>query len=84
MVEKNQIDPKQIISKLISEKAHLYEDIQCILHVIAYCATKSSCESVIQRYVYQYEYTIDTRKNFKEDNAIDCFEIVKNPSVTKL
>ena len=39
---------------------------------------------MIESYVSQYEYTIDMRKNFKEDNAIDCFEIVKNgPKISK-
>ena len=51
---------------------------------MAYCATKSNCESVLELYVSQYEYTIDMRKTFKEENAVDCFEILKNgPLISK-
>ena len=83
-VEKNKIDPREILSKLLSHKGQLFQDIQCILHIMGYCATKSSCESVLESYVSQYEYTIDMRKNFREDNANDCFEIVKNgPAISK-
>ena len=83
-VDKDKIDPRQILSTLISEKNKLYEDIQCVLHVMTYCATKSGCESVLESYVSQYEYTIDKRKNFNEENRNDCFEIVKNgPLISK-
>ena len=83
-VDKDKIDPRQILSTLISDKNKLYEDIQCVLHVMTYCATKSGCESVLESYVSQYEYTIDRRKNFNEENRNDCFEIVKNgPLISK-
>lgn len=80
-VDNDKIDPRQILSKLLSQKNKLYEDIQCVLHVMTYCATKSSCEAVLESYVSQYEYTVDMRKTFTEDNATDCFEIVKNGPV---
>ena len=83
-VDKDKIDPRQILATLISEKNKLYEDIQCVLHIMTYSATKSGCESVLESYVSQYEYTIDKRKNFNEENRNDCFEIVKNgPLISK-
>ena len=83
-LDKDKIDPRQILSTLVSEKNKLYEDIQCVLHVMTYCAIKSGCESVLESYVSQYEYTIDRRKNFNEENRNDCFEIVKNgPLISK-
>ena len=54
-VDKDKIDPREILSKLISEKSRIYEDVQCVLHIMLYCATKSSCESVLESYVSQYE-----------------------------
>ena len=82
--EKNKkVDPKQILIQLFDEKLKLYQDIQLVLHIASYAATKSSVESVIESIVSSYEYASDTRKGFKEENINDVFEIISNgPSPT--
>ena len=82
--EKNKkVDPKQILIQLFDEKLKLYQDIQLVLHIASYAATKSSVESVIESIVSSYEYASDTRKGFKEESINDVFEIISNgPSPT--
>ena len=82
--EKNKkVDPKQILIQLFDEKLKLYQDIQLVLHIVSYAATKSSVESVIESIVSSYEYASDTRKGFKEESINDVFEIISNgPSPT--
>ena len=78
------IDSREVFRKMFSTKDKLYEDIQVILHISAVAATKSSCESVLESYVSQYEYTSNQRKNFGEEGINDTFEIVKNgPCISK-
>ena len=78
------IDSREVFRKLFSTKDKLYEDVQVILHISAVAATKSSCESVLESYVSQYEYTSNHRKNFGEEGINDTFEIVKNgPCISK-
>ena len=72
------IDSIIIASKLYSEKEKLFDDIQVVLHIAAYAATKSSCESIVESYISQYEDASDARKNFKEESITDVFEIIRN------
>ena len=62
------MSPKQILIKLFDEKLEFYQDIQLILHIASYAATKSSMESVIEGVLSSYEYSSDPRKGFKEDS----------------
>ena len=78
------IDSREVFRKMFSTKDKLYEDVQVVLHISAVAATKSSCESVLESYVSQYEYTSNQRKNFGEEGINDTFEIVKNgPCISK-
>ena len=72
------LDPREILQDLFSEKKKLFEDCQVILHIASTAATKSSCESIIESYVSEYEYTSNSRKNFSEDGINEVFNIVKN------
>ena len=77
------VDPKQILIQLFDEKLKYYQDIQLVLHIASYAATKSSVESVMESIVSSYEYSSDSRKGFKEDSINDVFEIISNgPSPT--
>ena len=87
-----ELDSREVFKKFFSTKDKLYEGIQVVLHVSAVAATKSSCESVLESYVSQYEYTSTHRKNFGEEGINDTFvegindtfEIVKKgPCISK-
>ena len=79
-----ELDSREVFKKFFSTNDKLYEGIQVVLHVSAVAATKSSCESVLESYVSQYEYTSTHRKNFGEEGINDTFEIVKNgPCISK-
>ena len=74
--EKNKkVDPKQILVRFFDEKLKLYQDIQLVLHIASYAATKSRIESVIESIVSSYEYSSDPRKGFNEESINDVFEI---------
>ena len=78
------LDSREIVVKLLDSKMKLYENIQIILHIISVAATKSSCESILESYVSQYEYACDSRSSFGEDGINDTFEIIKNgPIISK-
>ena len=84
VTEMQSLDPIKIASRLFSSKEKLYDDIQLVLHIAAYAATKSSCESVVESYISQYENASESRKNFKEESMNDVFEIIRNgPWVSK-
>ena len=72
------LDPREILKDLFSEKKSNFEDCQVILHIASTAATKSSSESIIESYVSEYEYTSNSRKNFSEDGINETFNIVKN------
>ena len=76
--ESNSVDPKNILIQLLDPKLKHYEDIQLILHIASYAATKSSVESVMESIVSSYEYASDNRKGFTENSINDVFEIVAN------
>ena len=76
--ESKSVDPKNILIQLLDPKLKLYEDIQLVLHIASYAATKSSVESVMESIVSSYEYASDNRKGFREESINDVFEIVAN------
>ena len=78
------LDSREIVVKLLDSKMKLFENIQIILHIISVAAKKSSCESILESYVSQYEYACDSRSSFGEDGINDTFEIIKNgPIISK-
>ena len=78
------IDPLAILTTLFSTKEEHFEGIQVILHIMGYSSLKSSCESILETFVSEYEYASDPRKNFHEESVNDVYEIVKNgPLVSK-
>ena len=75
------IDPVKLLSQMMSEEK-LYDKIQVILHIISYSALKSSCESVLESVISEYEYAWESRKRYLEQSVTDNFEIIKNgPSI---
>ena len=82
--ENCKIDPLEILTKLFSTKEEHFDGIQIILHIMGYSSLKSSCESILETFVSEYEYASDPRKNFHEDSINDVYVICKNgPLVSK-
>lgn len=72
------IDPLAVLTKLFSTKENHFFGIEVILHICGYSSLKSSCESILESFVSEYEYASDPRKNFHEENITDVYEICHN------
>ena len=72
------IDPLAILTKLFSTKENHSFGIEVILHICGYSSLKSSCESILESFVSEYEYANDPRKNFHEESITDVYEICHN------
>ena len=78
------IDPLAMLTTLFSTKEKHFDGIQVILHIMGYSSLKSSCESILETFVSEYEYASDPRKNFHEDSINDVYVICRNgPLVSK-
>ena len=83
------IDSRELFLDLFKTTEKKYEQIQVILHIVSCAATKVSCESVLETFVSEFEYAINSRKNFNEQGMSETFNIIKNgppirfPCVTK-
>ena len=83
------IDSRELFLDLFKTTEKKYEQIQVILHIVSCAATKVSCESVLETFVSEFEYAINSRKNFSEQGMSETFNIIKNgppirfPCVTK-
>ena len=82
--EVEELDPRELVGRMLSTKDKLFPEIQVILYIISVAASKSSTESILESYVSQYEYANDSRKNYGEIGVNDTFEIIKNgPNISK-
>ena len=72
------IDSRELFLDLFKTTEKKYEQIQVILHIISCAATKVSCESVLETFVSEFEYAINSRKNFSEQGMSETFNIIKN------
>ena len=67
------IDSRELFLDLFKTTEKKYEQIQVILHIVSCAATKVSCESVLETFVSEFEYAINSRKNWhgKEGHVRD-------------
>ena len=70
-----QEDPKELIKMFFSTKSKLFLNIEHVMHAIAVCVVKHSCESVLESFVSRYEYHFDPRRNVDEQTSNEEFEI---------
>ena len=77
------MDSKVLIKKFFDEDNKSYEGIEMVLHAVAVASVKSSCESILESFVSQYENHFDERRNVDEQTATEEFEIsVNGPSLS--
>jgi hypothetical protein len=80
--ELEDLDSKVLIKKFFDEDNKSYEGIEMVLHAVAVASVKSSCESILESFVSQYENHFDERRNVDEQTATEEFEIsVNGPSL---
>ena len=81
--ELEDLDSKVLIKKFFDEDNKSYEGIEMVLHAVAVASVKSSCESILESFVSQYENHFDERRNVDEQTATEEFEIsVNGPSLS--
>ena len=76
--ELENLDAKVLLKQLFDPKRLLFVDIELVLHAVAVASVKSSCESILESYVSQYEVHFNERRNVDEATANEEFEIATN------
>ena len=82
--ELEKFDTKLLIKTFFEESNNLYQGIEMVLQAMAVSSVKSSCESILESFVSQYENHFDQRRNVDETTATEEFEISCNgPSLAQ-
>ena len=78
IIQLKNLDSKVLLKKFFDPANELYNDVELVLHAMAVASVKSSCESVLESHVSQYEVHFNERRNVDEQTANEEFEIATN------
>ena len=76
--ELQNLDWKILIKKFFAPKFELFVNIELLMLTIAVASVKHSCESILKRFVSEYENHFDERCNVDETTANEEFTIAVN------
>ena len=71
--ELKDLDSKVLQNRFFDPVGLLYNDAELIMHAMAVASVKSSCESILESHVSQYEVHFDERRNVDEETASEEF-----------